>query len=190
MLALLHLASFFPPWVDEEPFLVTGLALGAVLRWARVERLSAALLLALGVGAGCVALDAGPPAHLAHHGHHRTSHADAGARVASAGAVDVGAGAARPAATPADSGALAAAAHASREFGPQALASGDSAVADVVGGRASIARSASSGSSQHRDGGGTAGAVSAPEASAAGEAAPVTPSSGNSAAAEREFSPG
>jgi branched-chain amino acid transport system permease protein len=30
MLALLHLASFFPPWVDEEPFLVTGLALGGV----------------------------------------------------------------------------------------------------------------------------------------------------------------
>ena len=29
---------------------VTGLALGAVLRWARVERLTAALLLALGVG--------------------------------------------------------------------------------------------------------------------------------------------
>ena len=28
--ALLHLASFFPPWVDEEPFLVTGLALGGV----------------------------------------------------------------------------------------------------------------------------------------------------------------
>jgi branched-chain amino acid transport system permease protein len=30
MLALLHLASFLPPWVDEEPFLVTGLALGGV----------------------------------------------------------------------------------------------------------------------------------------------------------------
>jgi branched-chain amino acid transport system permease protein len=30
MLALLHLASFLPPWVDEQPFLVTGLALGGV----------------------------------------------------------------------------------------------------------------------------------------------------------------
>jgi branched-chain amino acid transport system permease protein len=30
MLALLHLATFLPPWVDEEPFLVTGLALGGV----------------------------------------------------------------------------------------------------------------------------------------------------------------
>ena len=30
MFALLHLASFFPPWIDEEPFLVTGLALGGV----------------------------------------------------------------------------------------------------------------------------------------------------------------
>jgi branched-chain amino acid transport system permease protein len=30
MLALLHLASFFPPWVDEQSFLVTGLALGGV----------------------------------------------------------------------------------------------------------------------------------------------------------------
>jgi branched-chain amino acid transport system permease protein len=30
LFALLHLASFFPPWVDEEPFLVTGLALGGV----------------------------------------------------------------------------------------------------------------------------------------------------------------
>jgi branched-chain amino acid transport system permease protein len=29
-LVLFHLASFFPPWVDEEPFLVTGLALGGV----------------------------------------------------------------------------------------------------------------------------------------------------------------
>jgi branched-chain amino acid transport system permease protein len=30
MLPLLHLASFFPSWVDEQSFLVTGLALGGV----------------------------------------------------------------------------------------------------------------------------------------------------------------
>jgi RNA polymerase sigma factor (sigma-70 family) len=150
-------------------------------------KLAVGCLLALGVGAGCVALDG------AHHEHprHRPRGAPArSAALAVAPAVSASELAALAAAPSAPSArtedgtarSLTPTQRAAREFGPeQALASDASRGARNAAGRAPTARSASSPQ---------AGSASAPsDVSGPWQAAPQ-PGAGDSAAAEREFSPG
>ncbi len=156
-------------------------------------KLAVGCLLALGVGAGCAALDAGHSAHLHRDGHHRMSGAHVSARVAGTGSLGAPLdGTSRSVASSGtgSAAALTPSALASREFGPQALASGASAAADGAGRRASVARSASSGSSPRR-GESSVGTSDGGERAATGAAVPAgRSSSGDSAAVEREFSPG
>jgi len=158
-------------------------------------KLAVGCLLALGVGAGCVALSTGPAAHARHHERRRTPGADVSAHVASAGAVgalaDGTAGSVVPGGASA-AAALTASARASREFGPQALAASGSATAQAGAERASTARSVSSGARSSSSAGGSSGHGSEGGGEAAtSEAAPAAqPPSGDSADAEREFSPG
>jgi DNA-directed RNA polymerase specialized sigma24 family protein len=154
-------------------------------------KLAVGCLLALGVGAGCVALGTGTPAHVHRHEHRRPPVADASTHAASTSSF--GASAAGPSVdfAGARSGTpLTPSAQASREFGPEALGSGGSATADGVGHRASTARSAYSGSGSSPSGGGKAASEASAEAASVAAVAAPTPSSGDSAAAEREFSPG
>jgi DNA-directed RNA polymerase specialized sigma24 family protein len=161
-------------------------------------KLAAGCLLALGVGAGCVALDASQPAHANRHGRGRIARAGASARAADSAQLDgLGQSIGDPTASDASaandpSAVLTPSARASREFGPQALSSGGSALAHVAGGRARVASSMSSGSGAAGSSadGSARGKTSASRAED-GEGAPAeSPSSGDSAAAEREFSPG
>jgi DNA-directed RNA polymerase specialized sigma24 family protein len=161
-------------------------------------KLAVGCLLALGVGAGCVALDVGEPAHAYRHGHDHIARAGASARAADSAQLDglapsIGDRSASDASVNDSSATLTPSARASREFGPQALSSGGSALARVAGGRVTVASSASS---RSRSAGSSSGEAAGGKASASreggGEAAPAAPSSssGGSAAAEREFSPG
>ncbi|HEY4811767.1 MAG TPA: sigma-70 family RNA polymerase sigma factor [Solirubrobacteraceae bacterium] len=152
-------------------------------------------LLALGVGAGCVALDTGGPAHVPRHRHRLVARAHgpvlstvpggdelAGFGPGSATSVGAGAGGA----------ALTLATKAIREFGPEALLAGtgsSTAVAHSQAARSTKATSAAAGSRQagassprSRD---SASAGSQPTGSSSSSA-----STGDSTAAEREFSPG
>jgi len=155
-------------------------------------------LLALGVGAGCIALDGDHRARAPRSGRqpasrsgaraaprtlagYQPAHLPAGAR-RSQPAVTAGASASAP---------LTVAGRASREFGPeQSLAPAAGRSATSVG-QAASARSASSGSGPLTIAGSSAGGSSHGEvsASSAGQSAARSPT-GASAAAEREFSPG
>ena len=161
-------------------------------------KLAAGCLLALGVGAGCIALDGGDRAPAPRHSQRRASRSAVDATVRTPAAYQLaylGPGARRSLAAGAGVGiasapALTAATRASREFGPeQALAPSAAASA---GRQAPSARSASSGSGSSRTAAGwSAGGSSHDEVSApvGGRSAPRS-SPADSAAAEREFSPG
>jgi RNA polymerase sigma factor (sigma-70 family) len=159
-------------------------------------KLAVGCLLALGVGAGCIALGDHPAR--ARDGHHRASHASSGAIAHTSGTRQLGdlAASVDPSLSTGAGGEgasspLAPAARASREFGPeQALASGAAEPAAAGGHRAVSAHSASS-SSPGADFGSSAGGSGGGEAStsAGGESTPPA-AGGDSAAAEREFSPG
>ena len=166
-------------------------------------KLAVGCLLAVSVGAGCVALGGGagharPPAH-----RHRAPLARGnGASVDAASGVsqlsDVGAGV--PATAPAGvsgasavAGPLTPASRASREFGPEQGSATRAPQASVSSSaRHTLARSASSGGEQATVAGSsaaessTAGAASAPSGSRSGTGASV----GEASQAAREFSPG
>jgi RNA polymerase sigma factor (sigma-70 family) len=156
-------------------------------------KLAVACLLALGVGAGCVALGGGRPAHARSHRHHRTPGADVSAHVGSTGAVGApvdGGGRLHDTTRANSAAALTPSARADREFGPQALSSGST-------GHVSVARSAASspGSSPGSGGGGGdafgAGAASSTESTApAGAGSAAHAAAVDTPTAEREFSPG
>ncbi len=171
-------------------------------------KLAVGCLLALGVGAGCVALGGVHPAREHRRGRSHASRGDGvGAPIPAADQLGyLAAGLGPPASSSANRNDSAAAAltpssRASREFGPeQALAS--AAAAPTTGGAAgeqgatarsasSQARSASSarGSGAGEAGAGEAGAAGGGEAPAPAPSAGRT-SSGDSTAAEKEFSPG
>jgi hypothetical protein len=164
----------------------------------------------LGVGAGCIALDAGHLVHGPRHRHHTASRLPASALAAASGAdrlsdLTAGVGGPLAPATPRGSGSsLTPSAKASREFGPeQALRPGGGEAGAAVGpaGNSSAggsaresasARRASTGSqSPPTDSGPEAGGSGDGEASSASASASASDSAGaDSAAAEREFSPG
>ncbi len=160
-------------------------------------KLAVGCLLALGVGAGCAALETGHPAHGDRHGRSHASHSASGVSAAMALASlpgDLAADADDPSAAATrdggdDSKPLAPSAKASREFGPeQALAEQAGTPAPVRERHASIARSAISGS------GSAAGESRSTLSKGSDSTAPVRsvsqPSVGDSTAAQREFSPG
>ncbi|MGD1058559.1 MAG: sigma-70 family RNA polymerase sigma factor [Solirubrobacteraceae bacterium] len=161
-------------------------------------KLAVGCLLALGVGAGCVALDTGGHEHVLNHGRRlavrargpvvsTTLGADelAGLGVSSATSTT-----ARTSGTP-----LTPATRAVREFGPEALAAGTGSSAAALS-RDPSARSAKVRSAEAGLGHATASSSAlsgAPGGSASrgGQSgAPSSTSAGDSAAAEREFSPG
>lgn len=143
-------------------------------------KLAVGCLLALSVGAGCVALETGH-ARDPRHGRGHASRAGASARGATAGQLGDLAGVGQPLSAVAPGGTASAtpltpSAKASREFGPeQALAAGGAGASAPVTDRASVARSGSA----HGDASEPTVDQPAPQSSA-----------GDSAAAEREFSPG
>jgi RNA polymerase sigma factor (sigma-70 family) len=161
-------------------------------------KLAAGCLLALGLGAGCVALDTGHHTSLPRHRSHLPAQPE---NRLTASALDL---AAVPLSTPAGSAAgapagrastpLTPAARASREFGPeQALAGGAGGAQPAsdprsVGAVAASARAVGSGSGSGSSGGGGSADVSAGGGSQAPSSTPAA--GGDSAAAEREFSPG
>ena len=160
-------------------------------------KLAVGCLLVLGVGAGCAALEAGHPAHVARH---RDSHGSrSSARAGASAAVDQpsdsssAVGSLLTSSAPKGAGSsssLTPSAKASREFGPQALGSGGSA-SKATGRNASIARSATSSSRPSSTSETAKGEATEGGASDAGNAASAAGStSGDSAAADREFSPG
>ena len=147
-------------------------------------KLAVGCLLALGVGAGCVALE-GRLGHARPHAHRLRAHRAAGARgwsngldasLASSRSASVSAHAAAVPDTTAGSH-VAAPAQASREFGPEQPAGAVSSVSRSD----SIARAASATP--------TAAASPSPEGQATGSSAGGS-SSGGVPAAQREFSPG
>jgi DNA-directed RNA polymerase specialized sigma24 family protein len=148
-------------------------------------KLAAGCLLALGVGAGCVALGEGSGhvrAHTGRHPHVRPAGHGADASAASsldAARASVLAGASRSVAPPPS---LTPAAHASREFGPEGEVGGQASQPAVASARAAGARSASSASRALTP-------ATEPGSGTAGTSRPST-SSGDEAAAAREFSPG
>jgi DNA-directed RNA polymerase specialized sigma24 family protein len=162
-------------------------------------KLAVGCLLALGVGAGCVALDNGDRAP-AHQPRHRPAHVggrviaieptadtqleDLGAIGASSSATGL---TAKPPLTPGT--------RAIREFGPEALVAGTgssaASAAPNPAARSARVRSAASGAGDV--GASTSGASSARAGSGSGGDEPIgsgSTSTGDSAAAEREFSPG
>ncbi len=160
-------------------------------------KLAVGCLLALGVGAGCAALEAGHPAPAYRRGRGRVVHSSAHASVRAGTAAQLGdltSGVARQIAAGGSTGAgasapLTSSAKASREFGPeQALAERAGTPASVGEQHSAIARSAISGS------GSAAGARRSTSSSGTESTAPVRsvaqPSTGDSTAAQREFSPG
>ena len=164
-------------------------------------KLAVGCLLALGVGAGCIALDGGHRALESHHGRHRASRSSAGASARTPAAYQLGdladgVGRSLSAAARGDtssSALLTPSARTSREFGPeQALAPGAAEPPASASRHASAARSASSGSRPPlTDAGSSAGGSSRVEASApAGGQSTPGPATGDSTVAEREFSPG
>ena len=173
-------------------------------------KLAVGCLLALGVGAGCIALDAGHLVHGTRHRHHTASRLPASALATASGAdrlsdLTAGVGGALSPATPRGSASsLTPSAKASREFGPeQALRPGGGEPGAVVGpagtssaggsgDESASARSASTGSQPPPTGSGPeAGGAGHGEASSDSASASDSDSAGaDSAAAEREFSPG
>ncbi|MGD0453360.1 MAG: sigma-70 family RNA polymerase sigma factor [Solirubrobacteraceae bacterium] len=163
-------------------------------------KLAVGCLLALGVGAGCVALEVGHRAHVPRHGrrHRYSSGEGLVARTAGAGHMsDLASSVGQPLSAAAHGGGgssapLTPSARASREFGPeQALAPGAAGPAVASGGQASIARSASSRARSSITAGGSVTGGRGGEASQPGGAGSAPQSSaGDSTAAEREFSPG
>ncbi len=166
-------------------------------------KLAVGCLLAFDVGVGCVALEAGRLTRPHRPVHGRTAVIGAGAHVAALRQLE---GLARSighraaSATSADAGSSAAltpSARAGREFGPQALSSGNSTIAHAAGGQVRTADSAPRGA---RSSSGVAGPsarkAAGGELSRRGEAETevgdgnVASSSSDSAAAEREFAPG
>ncbi|HTD07415.1 MAG TPA: sigma-70 family RNA polymerase sigma factor [Solirubrobacteraceae bacterium] len=159
-------------------------------------KLAVGCLLALGVGAGCVALDDGGRAHVPRHWHRLAARAHGPALPTVPGGDELagfGLGSATSSAAGAGAAALTPATKAIREFGPEALVAGaggsSTAVAHSQAARLTKARSASAGSGQV--------AASSPgsrdSASAGSQSAGSSSSSasdGDSTAAEREFSPG
>jgi DNA-directed RNA polymerase specialized sigma24 family protein len=155
-------------------------------------KLAVGCLLALGVGAGCVALGTAPPAREQRHVRHRPSAVHVSAHVASASSVVASLGGAARSLAPGaarSAPALTLPVRASREFGPQALASGSSASAQASAARTSIARAGSTGARSSASGGVSAGSSVGGGAAATGNAALAPPPS-DSAAADREFAPG
>jgi DNA-directed RNA polymerase specialized sigma24 family protein len=165
-------------------------------------KLAVGCALALTVGASCVALDEVPRAHGRSHVHPRASQSGADAAAGGATPYELSdlAGAGRPlTATDGATASLPLSAKASREFGPeQALAAAGSqsktsghADATAADSRASLARLAlSGGRSGEGSPGGDPSGGGAGEALAPGNAGSGGQSGADSAAAEREFSPG
>ncbi len=159
-------------------------------------KLAVGCLLALGVGAGCVALQGEHRAGAPHRGRHAASRSRASASEASRSTDDLDAAAAdvagtsvgAPARSPAPT-ALTPAARVSREFGPEQAPAPGSAGATTASAASSrrTARASAAGSAQ------PAPAPSGSEggAAAGGDSqARVASSPSESVAAEREFSPG
>jgi DNA-directed RNA polymerase specialized sigma24 family protein len=161
-------------------------------------KLAVGCLLALGVGAGCVALDTGGRVHVPHY-RRRLAVRTHGAAVSAAIGADELAGLGGASATAATPGAgktpLTPAIRAVREFGPEALSPGTGSSAAALS-RNPHARSAKAGSAS--SGSGQVIASSSALSSASDTSAPrggqsgltSSTSAGDSAAAEREFSPG
>jgi DNA-directed RNA polymerase specialized sigma24 family protein len=158
-------------------------------------KLAVGCLLALGVGAGCVALQGEHRAGTPHRGRHPASRLRAGASERSrstddlAAAADVAGTSVRaPARSPGPT-ALTPAARVSREFGPEQASAPESAGATTASaaGARQTARTAAARSAQP-----AAGPSGSEGASAAGgdSQARVASSPSESVAAEREFSPG
>jgi DNA-directed RNA polymerase specialized sigma24 family protein len=153
-------------------------------------KLAVGCLLAFGVGAGCVALGTGTPAHVHRHEHRRPLVVDVNTHTATTSSFAASAAGPSVDFAGARSGTLLTpSAQASREFGPEALGTGDSSISYGGGHRASTASAYSESGSSPGGGGKAASEASAGVAPVAAVAAP-TLSSGDSAAAEREFSPG
>jgi RNA polymerase sigma factor (sigma-70 family) len=160
-------------------------------------KLAVGCLLALSVGAGCAALEAGHPAHVARHrGSHdprSSARADASAAVDQLSDSSSAVGSLLSSSAPKGAGSsssLTPSAKASREFGPQALGSGGSA-SKATGRDASIARSAASSSRSSSTSETAKGEATEGGSPDAGNAVSGTGStSSDSAAAAREFSPG
>jgi len=167
----------------------SGLAGGGWL-FAGGAKLAVGCVLALSVGAGCVALDlGGQHPHAPAHGH-RVARATGAAESASAidsQAGTLAAGRSAPGGAGAVTAALTPAGKASREFGPeQVLGSGVHSSATSEPGQVKSARAASLSTS-------SSGTHAAAAPSAARAAPPVATSASSAAgpsAAEREFSPG
>jgi RNA polymerase sigma factor (sigma-70 family) len=158
-------------------------------------KLAVGCLLALGLGAGCVALGEHPAR--AHDGHRRPSHASSMAIArasATYGLDDLAAVVGRsPSAAGGGGGAssLAPSARASREFGPEQALSLGAAESLSGGGRRAVSAHSASSRSADADSGSAAGGSGAGEAAtSAGDESTAAAGDGDSAAAEREFSPG
>ncbi|HSZ05092.1 MAG TPA: sigma-70 family RNA polymerase sigma factor [Solirubrobacteraceae bacterium] len=167
-------------------------------------KLAVGCMLALGVGAGCVALDGGhrasPPGHRPRHASQSRTHGTVLTYAADQlGDRGAGAGGSAPEAGRA-SVPLTAAARASREFGPeQALASSAAGATASSASQEPTARSASSSSSSSSaapsaagksSAGGSGGSGGGVASEPAGGASSPAPLPGNAVAAEREFAPG
>jgi DNA-directed RNA polymerase specialized sigma24 family protein len=158
-------------------------------------KLAVGCLLALGVGAGCVALDTGGRAHVPRHRHRLVARAHGPALSTSPGGDELagfGLGSATSAGAGAGAAALTSATKAVREFGPEALLAGTGSTTAVVhsqAARSTKARSASASSGQA-----TASSPGSRDSASAGSQSVGSSSSsasvGDSTAAEREFSPG
>jgi DNA-directed RNA polymerase specialized sigma24 family protein len=154
-------------------------------------KLAVGCLLALGVGAGCVALGVGHPVRKLAHGHRFHSAAAEKATAASTGRGDlvtaVG-GSATPETAVGTSDVLTPSARASLEFGPEQPSAAGAAHPPAVGRLASAVRLASPSSNPPAGGSSEPVAGGGESSSAAASASHASPS--DSAAAEREFSPG
>ena len=157
-------------------------------------KLAVGCVVALGVGAGCIALEGGHRASAPRHTHHRASQPHARAAVLTPGGYPHGATPAHGSVSPIVPGAsLTPAAKASREFGlERALGSSGSGSGRSTGETAGrTARAASSNPGTDNGPGSASGGSSFTEGSASSGGQPSTPSAtGDSSAAEREFAPG
>jgi RNA polymerase sigma factor (sigma-70 family) len=176
-------------------WLLTGGPLGA--------KLAVGCLLALGVGAGCVALEADPGRARTPHDRHdfarlvrtRASGAPAAAFAGSASGASVSA-TAGVGARPSSTAALTPLGKASREFGPeQAAAPGEGRSQASLAAHSPTARSASvhsvtATSAPPSAEGAAAGAAPARAAGQPASQSPTRATSGGASAAEREFAPG
>jgi DNA-directed RNA polymerase specialized sigma24 family protein len=147
-------------------------------------KLAVGCLIALGVGGGCVALQAGT--HRSHHDHAHRSHVTAARLAGASVAADVrvtpksGEQPGSSAGAPAGASTSSSAAKARREFGPeQALSGGQNATAASAQASTSESRRSSAHTARYATAGGSAAATAS------------TATAGSQArAAEREFAPG